>query len=495
LSRAAPHSRIAPLATVIILISSAACAVPLAPGYSISKESREIQFVSSPVPQLKIRGRFSLVNSGNTSLKFIDVVVPVEKTFGMTSLRAEVDGHEVEAVPLPAELQYDHPNTLRIPLQSMWEQKQKREVLIDYVLRAPGDRGSEITLGPETFSLGFRGWFVVLQPPGHALSPFPKRPDKTFVTIRTPSAFLVLSRGTRAGAKKEGDETETRYLVRAKDLAAFAVGGEYVETPSRGSDVPVTFWTLQSLKEDTTTSAQRIAAAWNTMQTDFGPVEKTIAGPHVVESPELHDLVTGEEDGTSAPFPGGALVSSGALAAGINSDEFIKVVTHALAHNWFGEQIYAPPFAELGLGEGLPAYATIVIDEALEGEAARRRRVEELLHEYNDALTKAVEIRLGIVKMNDPPEQRAISLAKAPLLFIGLEDECGKAPVRKALARVVSLLRGQEVGYNDIRSAIERESGKDLAEFFRRWLYELGVPKEFRARYEPANEEHPQPSN
>ena len=130
------------------------------------------------------------------------MVVPPEKTAGMSGLHIEVNGREVNAVPLPAELQYDHPHTLRIPLESTWEQKQKRELLIEYVLRSPDDSGSRITLSPKTFSLGFSGWFPVLQPPDHALSPFPKRPDRTLITIRTPSDFLLFSRGKRAGAKK-----------------------------------------------------------------------------------------------------------------------------------------------------------------------------------------------------------------------------------------------------------------------------------------------------
>ena len=203
LSRAAFHSRLAPLAAIaILMICSAACTVPLAPGYAITKESREIQFVSGPTPELKVRGQFTLVNSGTSKLSFIDVVVPVEKTFGMNDLHVEVNGHEVSAVPLPVELQYDHPHTLRIPLESTWEQKQRRELLIEYVLRSPDDSGSQITLSPKTFSLGFSGWFAVLQPPDHALSPFPKRPDKTLVTIRTPANFLVLSRGDEGGRKK-----------------------------------------------------------------------------------------------------------------------------------------------------------------------------------------------------------------------------------------------------------------------------------------------------
>jgi hypothetical protein len=492
LSRAAFHSRLAPLAAITILISSAACTVPLAPGYAITKESREIEFVSAASPELKIRGQFTLVNSGTSKLDFIDVVVPVEKAFGMNGLRVEVNGHEVKAVPLPAELQYDHPHTLRIPLESTWEQKQKRELLIEYVLRSPEDSGSPITLSPRTFSLGFSGWFAILQPPDHALSPFPKRPDRTLVTIRTPANFLVLSRGRKVGAKKLGEEMETRYMVRAKDLAPFAVGGQYVEaSSSRSGNSSVAFWTLEPLTGDTVASAQRIESAWNVMQNDFGPLDKNISGPHVAESPELRNHLTGETGPAAAAFPGGALVSSAALAMGINNKEFLDKVAHAIAHDWFGEQIYPAPFAALGLGEGLPEYATIVIDEASKGETGRRQRIMEYLRAYDEASKKAVEISLGTAKLTDPPEQRAISLAKAPLFFIALEDQCGEAPVRAALKRIVTLLRGREVGYNEIRSAIEQESGKDLAEFFRRWLYELGIPKDFSAKYQPANESRP----
>src|SRR6202030_240017 len=294
LPRAGFHSRIAPFAGIAILICSAACTVPLAPGYRISKESREIQFVSGPAPELKIRGQFTLVNSGASNLKFIDMVVPVEKTFGMTDLRVEVDGHDIKPVPLPAELQYDHPHTLRIPLESTWEQKQKRELLIEYALRSPDDSGSQIRLSPRTFSLGFSGWFAVLQPPDHALSPFPKRPDKTLITIRTPSNFLVLSRGKNIGAKKLGDEMESRYMVRIKDLAPFAVGGQYVEaSSSRRGNNSVVFWTLGPLSGDTATSAQRIESAWNVMQNDFGPLDRNISGPHVAESPDLRNHFTG----------------------------------------------------------------------------------------------------------------------------------------------------------------------------------------------------------
>ena len=83
----------------------------------------------------------------------------------------------------------------------------------------------------------------------------------------------------------------------------------------------------------------------------------------------------------------------------------------------------------------------------------------------------------------DPFEQRRIAAAKAALFFIALEDAYGAAPVRSGLAQVVALLRGKEVGFNDLRAALEQTTGKNLAEPFRVWLYRTGMPQEFRDRY------------
>ncbi len=79
--------------------------------------------------------------------------------------------------------------------------------------------------------------------------------------------------------------------------------------------------------------------------------------------------------------------------------------------------------------------------------------------------------------------QRRIAAAKTALFFIALEDTDGEAPVRAGLAEVVALLRGKEVGYDDLRAAVEHGTGKNLDASFRLWLYSKGIPQDFRDRY------------
>jgi hypothetical protein len=468
------------------ILSGPACTVPLAPGYRILKESREVKFVAGQVPELQIRANFTLENTGNGELKFIDAVFPDEKAFGRRSLRVQVNNRGAAPSNLPEEYQHDSPDTLRIALDPPWTQKEKRELMIEYSLSSPEDSGSRITLGDSNFHLAFRGWFPVLQPPKHLLAPFPRRPDKTILAIRVPEHFLVLSRGSPAGHKETAGEMEYRFLLRKNDLASYVVAGSYTESSANRNANSAVFWTLQPLKGDPAPAAARIAELWNTLQTEFGPLDKNLRFPHIVESPELRSQFPGEEGAAAASFPGGALVNAQALALGIGSDGFLELVAHALARNWFGEEIYPNAYAALGMGLGLPDYATIVIDEARNGDAARRQRILKFLRAYDEACKQAAESPLGVTKMTDPSPLRRIARAKAPLFYVALEDSYGEAAVRTGLKNLVSLLRGQEVGYDDLRSALEQSTGKNLAEPFRVWLYGKGVPADFRTRYETA---------
>jgi Peptidase family M1 domain len=484
LNRSAPFSRIALWFALGLALCASDCAVPLAPGYRILQESREIHFVSGQNPELQIHAQFKLVNSGDSDLSFVDIVFPEEKAFGLQDLHAKIDGHEVALAKLPEESQQEMPRAQRISFDSVWRQKQGHELAIDYKFRSSADSGSRITLGTESFHLGSRGWFPLLQPPKHILAPYPKRPDKMEYSIRVPAGYVVLARGIPEKQKKENEETIFRFKLGANDLAPYVVAGRYSETGSNQKSGTAVFWTLEPLTEDSSAAAQRIAAVWTTLETDFGPLDRNIRVPHIVESAEVRSHVGRANGPAAAAFPGGLLANSDAFALGIGSDEFLEMASHALAHNWFGDQIYTTADASIGLGEGLPEYATIAIDEERNGEEGRSQRILRYFREYDAAIRVGSETTLAITTMNDPAPQRRIALAKAPLFMTALEDACGAKQMQAGVAEMVTLLRGQEVGYADLRSALERSSGKNLADLFRTWLNEKGIPADFRARYE-----------
>jgi hypothetical protein len=300
-----------------------------------------------------------------------------------------------------------------------------------------------------------------------------------------PTDFLLLAAGKQNGRAKNNGEIKYRFELRKDDPAPFIVAGRYADSCPNRRSCGAAFWTIQPLKGDSASAEEQITSAWNILQKNFGPLEKNNLVPHIVESPGVHFIGDGPPSPSFAPFFGGALANPQAIALGVSNGDFLELVTHALAGNWFGVQIYSADSA-VGVTEGLSDYAVIVVDEASHGNSARSARVSRLLREYDSALKQAVEKPLIAVTTHDPVEQRRIALAKAPLFFIALEDAYGEESVRRALAQVVSLLHGQEVGYQDIRAALENETNKDLAPIFRAWLYKPGIPVEFAERYQGA---------
>lgn len=459
----------------------------LAPGYKVISETRTIRFVPGPPSELQIALHYELKNSGTTNLPFLDVNVPDPEAFGIRDLRAEWDGQPVELHELPEEYRPDHPDTRRIDFSRPWARGRTDRLDIDYAFSSPGDSGTRVTIGDEAFHLGARGWSALPQPPQHFLSSYPTRPPKMIYTVRVPADFLVLARGKLAHRKTGPSGTEYEFELGKTDLAPFVVAGHYTETRLGGGSGVVVFWTLHPLQESAGSAPQRIANAWATLEKDFGPAGTNAQAPHVVEAPSLRSHLTGGGGPGVASFPGGALVNEQTLALGISSDAFVESVSHALAHNWFGDQMYPSEDAALGIGEGLPEYATVVIDEADKGAEARRSRVDYFLSQYDEALKQAPEKPLGVTMLTDPAGPRAIALAKAPLMYVALEDVCGETPVRNGLKKLVSILGGQEVGFDDLRSAVEQTCGKNLGEFFRVWLYSKGLPVDFQRQHEPAH--------
>jgi hypothetical protein len=482
LNRKRSIRRWAALSALAAVVWASGCGVALAPGYKIASETRTVRFVPGSPGSLQISLHYDLKNTGTAPLAFLDVTLPDATAFGTHDLHVRWDGHPVALQDLPLENRADHPNTRRIDFESPWARGSTGKLDVQYAFGSPRDSGARITIGSEAFHLSSLGWAALPQPPPHFLSSFPSRPPKMIYTVRVPNGFLVLARGKLKHRKTEQSETEYEFLLTKNDLAPFVVAGRYIVT--RLAQGSVVFWTLHPLAESAGATPQRIANAWATLERDFGPIEANVQAPHIVEAPTLRSRLAGPNAPAVASFPGGALVNEQTLALGIATDAFVESASHALAHNWFTDQMYPSGAAALGMGEGLPEYATIVIDEAEGGADARRDRVEYFLNRYKSAREHAKETPLGVTMLTDPPGPREVALAKAPLMYVALEDTCGEQPVRNALKSLVTLLRGQEVGFDDLRSAMEQTCGRDLGEFFRTWLYGKELPADFAAGYE-----------
>lgn len=476
----------------LALACLAGCAVPLGPGYKIEKESLEVRYVPSEPARLAVLATYRLANTGNRALGFVDVTLPGEDTFGRRDLHARVDGQEV---PLAAAVD-EEGEEVRVPLNP-WTQKQRHTVEIEYDLAPPAPSGGQVAVNEGAFYLRPFGWFPDLQEPKGLFARDVVRPDPTEVNVQVPENFLVVSRGQpeRAVRKSEserrktenrpqGAEVEHRFRLRKDDLDPFVVAGRYQEQRVHTPDGSVVFWTLESLPNDQAqTAGVRLAATWKLYQTIFGSISKQSDSAWMIETPASLPSNSRQGDGPAAvALAGVVLLNRQAISTGIASTEFLDLAERAMVGTWFGQQVGLRPEAAWAMKAGLEDYAAMVAAAAQGRTSDRAQKTTALLDEYEKARAKAVEKPLAAMRLTDPPEQRRIAAAKVPLFFLALEDECGEAALRRALMDVVSDLRGQDVGWSDLRVALERRTGKNLAAFFRRWLDQTGIPDEFRKR-------------
>lgn len=462
---------------------AAGCAVPLGPGFFPEKQSYEVRLITDGTPRFHIRALYRLRNTGDRPLDFLEAVLPDAPSTGRSGLRVLIDGSEV-AAQTPADAQA---RSIQIPFSPPWPQKQRHELVIEYDLAPPPPGHAGISVEESSAHLRHTDWFPRLMPPQHLFARH-RPPKRVELTVFVPPGFVALAGGKPKGTRRSNRGTEYRFeLDEGQDLGPSVVAGRYAETRIKTADSDVVFWTFQPLDAEAARQAAiRIAGDYKTYETVFGRLKRRYNTLWIAETDARLTPHPGRAEDSPAGigFPDGALLNSRAFALGVTSGTFLDLVDHEVAHSWFGLRVNASPDAEVILSEALAEYATVVAAEARGGDAARRHQAALLLRWYDEHRANYADKPLIALRPGDPWEQRVFGYSKGALFFLALEDEIGKEDVRRGLARFVYALQLDEAGYYELRSAMEGEAHRDLADFFRAWLNRPGIPDAFRAKYE-----------
>jgi hypothetical protein len=467
---------------VLGLLFLLACAVPLGPGYQIEQLQFEVRYLMTSPARLHVRASYRLKNIGNSKLLFLEVTLPGEQSLGRQSLRAWVDGREISLQPVGI----GGSRIVRIPFDPPWPQKQRRVLAFGYDLAPPAPGHAMLAVNDASFHSRDAAAFPLLRPPQGAFVKRGKHPKESRLVIQVPQDFQVFAGGWAQGSHGRGGETEHRFGVSKRSFEPFVVAGRYHQQQIHVVGATVILWTFEPLAaEQAQVAATRLAGSFQTFRTAFGSPWKTPPPVRLIETPaQLTQRSGSTGDAAGVALPAGALLNRQAFALGITRDTFLSLAEHELAHTWFGQTIEPRPETEAALGEGLAEYTTIVAADARGGDPERRHRAALLLRWFDESRKNVADKPLLRLEPSDPFEQRVFGYSKGALFFLALEDRYGKENVRRALAHLVSSLRGSRFGYAELLSALELETQEKLGDFFRRWLDQTGIPDEVRARYE-----------
>jgi hypothetical protein len=185
-------------------------------------------------------------------------------------------------------------------------------------------------------------------------------------------------------------------------------------------------------------------------------------------------------------FPLGVLLDPRTFQQGIASEAVLQLAEYELTRTWFGWRVRPGPEAQILMGRGAGLFGLVIAAEG-RGPDQRRGMVASLIDRYEEARAAAPDKRLMEPPAGYSRAERISTGYRAALFFVALEDLCGRDNMRTALREIIQDRAGSDTSYVDLLAATESASGKDLAEMFRTWLVQPGIPDDFRARYQKSS--------
>jgi aminopeptidase N len=154
-----------------------------------------------------------------------------------------------------------------------------------------------------------------------------------------------------------------------------------------------------------------------------------------------------------------------------------NVVTHEIAHQWFGDSVTESTWADLWLSEGFATYFAGLFLEKHESEEAFHGYMRDAATRYfayekqRDAPIHDTETQ-DLMKLLNPNNYE-----KGAWVLHMLRERIGDEAFFRGLRDYYRDHREANATTEDLRQALEKASGKNLKVFFERWIYGAGHPR------------------
>jgi hypothetical protein len=464
---------------------AAGCVHPLGPGYQFADRQAEIRVSSASPGRIHFRVADELENGGDRPLRSLEVRLPEGRVFGEQNLHVAIEGAEVS----PQHSSESDTRMMRAPFDPPWEQNQKRRIVTEWDLMPESSARGTIVASSDGFFVADETALPLWQTPNGVFAKGGANPAKEFLTVIAPQDFRVLAPGKILKPGHDGNQIAQHYLIDPNnDYLPYVVAGRYQENIIRSRQGEVQFLTFRSVDSSAAqTAAERLSSSMKTLSEFFGPASKGKTAVRIAEAPAELPAEFGESlDPGGVSFPEGVLLDPRVFQQGIASEAALQLAEYELARTWFGWRVRPRPEAQIFMGRGVGLFGLVIAAEG-RGQDQRRGMIASLIDRYDEARGAAPDKRLMEPPVGYSRAERISTGYRGALFIVALEDACGHDNLRAAIRDIIHDRAGSDTGYEELRSATESASGKDLAEMFRVWLVQPGIPSDFRARYQKAS--------
>ncbi len=153
-----------------------------------------------------------------------------------------------------------------------------------------------------------------------------------------------------------------------------------------------------------------------------------------------------------------------------------RLMTHEIAHQWFGDAVSEKDWYHIWLSEGFATYLTGMYIEQNYGRAAFLKHLNAEKKEVFDFekihLSPVIDTSLGISADLLSPN----TYQKASWVLHMLRKELGDSLFIKCLQTFYKEYEFKNALTIDFKNVVERLSGRNFSNFFEQWLYKAGHP-------------------
>lgn len=157
------------------------------------------------------------------------------------------------------------------------------------------------------------------------------------------------------------------------------------------------------------------------------------------------------------------------------------LVSHELAHSWFGDLVTCRNWAELWLNEGFATYMEAAYREKTFGRDDYIRKIEGDAKDFltDEAINKKRHALYDVTAGNVDGlfDNASTTYHKGGAVLHTLREQVGTENFWKALNAYLNKHKFGNVESTDLKAAMEETSGQNLGWFFDQWVYGAGAPR------------------
>lgn len=427
-----------------------------------------------------------------------------DTTVELTPLNADLSSVELDAVDLnfssiklenaSADLRFSIANgQVNVKLDRPYKPGETISIRFKYTIRDPKKGIYFIAAStPEDKTLKHPAQIWTQNEPEDARYWFPsfdfpsdKATSEEFITA--PKGELAVGNGRLVDTKANPDGT-TLYHYRmdvphSTYLTSFVVG-DFARLTEKHNDVPLAFYAYKD--------RQKVAGQAFSRTKDMMANYEALTGIPFPFAKYDQIMVSGFQE-----FDGMENVTATTLAdANILFAEYPfgrplveDLVSHELAHSWFGDMVTCRNWSELWLNEGFATFMEAVTREKFYGRQNYLQKLAEDRDEFfiDDATSKNHHGLRNMTAKGDNSLFDATTYQKGGLVLHMLRETVGEVDFWKAVNNYLTKHKYDTATSDDLRSAMEEASGQKLQWFFDQWVYSPGYPKlEVGQSYDPS---------